>query len=59
MKQNYWIVEDLLIFKPEFNDELNDYYLKIKKIPKNLKTVKCNKEYKYINDFKNYEVITY
>ena len=39
--------------------ELNEYYLKIKKIPKNLKTIKCNKKYKYINDFKNYEVITY
>ena len=38
--------------------ELNDYKLKIKKIPKKLKTIKCNKNYKYIDDFKDYEVIT-
>ena len=35
---------------------LNDYKLKIKKIPKNLKTVKCDKYYEYIDD---YEVIYY
>jgi len=39
--------------------ELKNYNLKIKKIPKKLKTVKCNKNYKYINDFKDYEVIYY
>ena len=38
--------------------ELKNYNLKIRKIPKNLKTVKCNKKYKYIDDFKDYEVIT-
>ena len=37
--------------------ELKNYNLKIKKFPKNLKTIKCNKEYEYINDFKDYEVI--
>ena len=26
MKNNYWIVDDWLIFKPEFNEPLNDYY---------------------------------
>jgi len=39
--------------------ELKNYKLKIRKIPKNLKIIKCNKKYKYINDFKDYEVITY
>ena len=37
--------------------ELNGYYLKIKKIPKNLKIIKCYKTYKYIDDFKDYEVV--
>jgi hypothetical protein len=31
--------------------------LNLRKFPKNLKTIKCNKNYKYINDFKDYEVI--
>ena len=26
MENNYWIVDDWLIFKPEFNEELTDYY---------------------------------
>ena len=39
--------------------ELKNYELKIKKIPKNLKTIKCGKNYEYIDDFKDYEVITY
>ena len=26
MEENYWIVDDWLIFKPEFNDKLDDYY---------------------------------
>ena len=39
--------------------ELINYNLKIKKIPKNLKTVRCSNYYKYIDDFKNYAVITY
>ena len=38
--------------------ELKNYEFKIKKIPKNLKTIKCDKEYEYIDDFKDYEVIT-
>jgi len=37
--------------------ELVDYNLKIRKIPKNLKTLKWDKDYKYIDDFKDYEVI--
>ena len=37
--------------------ELINYNLKIKKIPKKLKTIKCDEEYEYINDFKDYEVI--
>ncbi len=26
MEEPYWIVEDKLIFKPEFNEELDNYY---------------------------------
>ena len=37
--------------------EFNNFTLKIKKIPKNLKTIKFPKNYKYIEDFKDYEVI--
>ena len=48
---------------PEFVEylELNKKYnKKIKKFPLNLKTIKCSKNYKYINDFENkYNVITY
>ena len=39
--------------------ELINYKLKIKKIPKNLKTINCYRDYEYIDDFKDYEVITY
>jgi hypothetical protein len=34
MENNYWIVDDLLIFKPEFNEELTDYYDVINKYKK-------------------------
>ena len=48
---------------PEFIEylELCRYYnKKIKKFPLNLKTIKCNKNYKYIDDFKDkYNIITY
>jgi len=27
MENNYWIVDDWLIFKPNFNEKLNDYYI--------------------------------
>ena len=37
--------------------ELIDNDLKIKKFPKKLKTIKCDEDYTYINDFKDYEVI--
>jgi len=36
-----------------------DYLLKIKKFPKNLKKIVCVEDYEYIDDFKNYEVETY
>ena len=36
---------------------ISNYKLKIKKIPKNLKTLICDKNYPYIDDFKDYEVI--
>jgi len=39
--------------------ELVDYNFKIKKIPKNLKTIKCYRNYKYIDDFKDYTVILF
>ena len=39
--------------------ELKYYKLKIKKFPKNLKTIKCDKKYEYINDYKDYEVINH
>ena len=34
MDENYWIVDDWLIFKPEFNEELNEYYDIINKYKK-------------------------
>ena len=34
MENNYWIVDDLLIFKPEFNEVLDDYYDLINKYKK-------------------------
>ena len=34
MKNNYWIVNELLIFKPEFNEELTNYYEIINKYEK-------------------------
>ena len=48
---------------PEFVEYLElgkNYDKKIKKFPLNLKTIKCNKNYKYIDDFKDkYNVIKY
>ena len=26
MENNYWIIDEWLIFKPDFNEELTDYY---------------------------------
>ena len=37
----------------------NNYNHQIKNIPKKLKQIKCHKTYKYINDFINYQIITY
>ena len=34
MENNYWIVDDLLIFKPVFNEELTNYYDVINKYKK-------------------------
>ena len=34
MENIYWIVDDLLIFKPEFNEELTNYYDVINKYKK-------------------------
>ena len=34
MENNYWIVDDLLIFKPKFNDKLDEYYNVINKYKK-------------------------
>ena len=43
----------------EYIELSHNYNHQIKNIPKKLKQIKCNKIYKYINDFINYEVITY
>ena len=37
--------------------ELIKNKFKIKKMPQNLKTIKCDEKYEYVNDFKNYKVI--
>ena len=34
MENNYWIVNDWLIFKPDFNEELDEYYNIINKYAK-------------------------
>ena len=34
MENNYWIVNEWLIFKPDFNDELDKYYNVINKYQK-------------------------
>ena len=34
MTNNYWIVDEWLIFKPEFNEELTNYYGVINKYKK-------------------------
>jgi hypothetical protein len=36
-----------------------NYSLKIKNIPKELKSIKLSKDYKFINDFVDYKVETY
>ena len=59
MENNYWIVDDLLIFKPEFNEELTDYYDIINKHKKimfsnyndPLLAIETNNKYK--EDYKN------
>ena len=53
---NYGKYDKELNCLPEFVEylELNNKYDKrIKKFPLNLKTIKCDKNYKYINDFKD------
>ena len=60
---NYSEYDKELNCLPEFVEYLElgiKYDKKIKKIPLNLKTIKCNEQYKYIDDFKGkYNVITY
>jgi hypothetical protein len=34
MENNYWIVDDWLIFKPKFNEKLDEYYDIINKYKK-------------------------
>jgi hypothetical protein len=34
MENNYWIIDDWLIFKPEFNKKLDEYYNIINKYSK-------------------------
>ena len=60
---NYSEYDKELNCLPEFIEYLElgkDYDKKITKFPLNLKTIKCSKYYKYIDDFKDkYNVITY
>ncbi len=63
-----WI-QWIQIFNELYNKELNNlpnsveylklplnYRLEIKNIPTNLKTIKCNKDYKYIESLKKIEI---
>ena len=65
-------IKIIIFFGFNYNKELNnlpnsleylelpyEYNKKISNIPKSLKTIKCNKNYKFINDFDLLEVITY
>ena len=53
MENNYWFVDDFLIFKPSFNEELTNYYEIINKYKKiifsnysePLITIKTNNKY--------------
>ena len=55
MKNNYWIVDEWLIFKPNFNEELTNYYDIINKYKKvifsnyddPLIAIETNNNYKY------------
>ena len=63
MENNYWIVEEWLIFKPEFNKELTNYYDVINKYKKimfsnyndPLIAIETNNKYddKYDNKYNN------
>ncbi len=59
------------IFNQDYKKELNNlpnsveylelpsnYQLKIKNVSTNLKTIRCNKNYRYIDTFKNIEILT-
>ena len=62
MELPYWIVDDKLIFKPEFNEELDNYYdvisqynsLIFSNYNDSLITIKTNNKYndKYENNYK-------
>ena len=57
MENNYWVVDGWLIFKPEFNDKLNEYYDVINKYEKimfnnyndPLIAIKINNKPSYLN----------
>ena len=62
-------IKKIIIYNNDYNKELNNlpssieyislplnYEKKILNIPKNLKEIKCNKKYEFINDFSNCEV---
>ena len=61
MENNYWIVDDLLIFKPSFNEELTNYYEIINKYKKvifsnyndPLIAIKTNNKFEYEYDDKH------
>ena len=57
MENNYWIEDKLLIFKPEFNEELINYYDIINKYKKVMFSNYSVKNNKYNNKFKNNYVL--
>jgi hypothetical protein len=65
-------IKKIIIKNENYNKELNclpesieylelpyNYNKQIKKFPLNLRTIKCNSNYKFIDDFCNYEIIYY
>ena len=62
MENNYWIIDDWLIFKPKFNEELDKYYDIINKYKKIIfsnyndpliaieTNNKYNSKYNYVNN---------
>ncbi len=64
MELPYWIVNNKLIFKPEFNEELDDYYdvisqyntLIFSNYNDSLVALKTNNKYKIVNLKKKVEI---